>query len=776
MSRYLIPFTKPIRYLVRGARILLRCSLPLPCLDVVLSLNRLHGLDFQLGPWLVHPRRNCLEGEGTTVHLEPKVMQVLLLLAERSGETVTRDELIADVWMGAIVTDEVVTRAISALRKALQDDFRNPRYIETLPKLGYRLMPHVVPVVPGGDGAMIGAPQQPVEPPQIVVSTDVPGAKPLHFQARNEAETVAAIRTRFRWTKWLIPGILLVLVAWYVVDGMPEAGSTTASSSSTFQQTFVTTLPGAEFDPALSPSGNQVAFVWTGPEIKNQYHIYVKQLDTEEIRQLTTHPDGGFGPAWSPDGRHIAFIRYAETGCEIMTISVQGGPEQKLADCDANFMADLVWSPDGKHLYYSDRPTEEKPIGIIRYSLETGKRDLLAVATPDVWCDTDPALSPDGKHVAFIRRRSIMMQDVYMVAAEGGEPRRLTDRELPVEGLIWSSDGRSVLFSGSAEEQHGLYVVSAEGGAPRRIHLGNTGLRNPSLSFETERLVGEHWVHDVNLWQLPLGDDGLAAGEPSLVLGSTMRDWMPHFSPDGSRIAYTSNRSGSHEIWVSAPDGEDAVRLTSMNASFTGAPRWSPDGQHIVFEVQRDENADLYLTDVNGNLPRRLTTHAAADVRPRWSKDGQWIYFGSDRDSTWQVWKMPVQGGSPIQVTPISGLSAVESADRVWLYYTRRDTTGLWRMPLEGGAGELVFEGIDHRSFPRQWELTKRGVYFLVGSPGGLQIALFDLEKQQVQTVTTPKFSSGFAISPDGKSLIYSRVDRQESDIVLQEGFSGRQL
>src|SRR5215469_318008 len=99
----------------------------------------MHG-DFRIGPWLVQPSLNLLSQDGATVHLEPKVMEVLVFLAQRVGEVVPREELIQTVWAGAFVTDDVVKRCVSVLRSALEDDAREPRFIETIPKRGYRFI------------------------------------------------------------------------------------------------------------------------------------------------------------------------------------------------------------------------------------------------------------------------------------------------------------------------------------------------------------------------------------------------------------------------------------------------------------------------------------------------------------------------------------------------------------------------------------------------------------------------------------------------------------
>ena len=109
-----------------------------------MNINR--QLGFQLGEWKVYPDQGLLVGVDSQSHLEPKVMEVLVYLAERQDQVVRRDDLINDVWHGTFVTDEVLSRAISLLRTCLGDDRMTPYYIQTLPKVGYRLLMEVTPL------------------------------------------------------------------------------------------------------------------------------------------------------------------------------------------------------------------------------------------------------------------------------------------------------------------------------------------------------------------------------------------------------------------------------------------------------------------------------------------------------------------------------------------------------------------------------------------------------------------------------------------------------
>jgi dipeptidyl aminopeptidase/acylaminoacyl peptidase len=140
-----------------------------------------------------------------------------------------------------------------------------------------------------------------------------------------------------------------------------------------------------------------------------------------------------------------------------------------------------------------------------------------------------------------------------------------------------------------------------------------------------------------------------------------MLDSSPQFSPDGNRIAFRNDRSGSNEIWTANVDGTNQRQITHFAGPLTGSPRWSPDGAYLAFDSRGTGNPDIYIIPADGGGARRFTADAASDVVPSWSRDGKSIYFASDRGGKWQVWKQDVAGGEAHQVPKGGGFLALES-------------------------------------------------------------------------------------------------------------------
>ncbi|MBV8709729.1 MAG: PD40 domain-containing protein, partial [Acidobacteriaceae bacterium] len=190
---------------------------------------------------------------------------------------------------------------------------------------------------------------------------------------------------------------------------------------------------------------------------------------------------------------------------------------------------------------------------------------------------------------------------------------------------------------------------------------------------------------DINIWEVA----SLSGSAPKPLITSTMLDSSPQFSPDGTRIAFRSNRSGSDEIWMANADGSNQHQLTHFNGPLTGSPRWSPDNTYLAFDSREAGSPDIYIMAADGSAPRRFTTEPSNDVLPSWSRDGKFIYFASNRSGAWQVWKQGVAGGEAQQLTKNGGFLSLESPDGQSLVYYRRDPEpGIWRMPVSG-AGNL---------------------------------------------------------------------------------------
>jgi Tol biopolymer transport system component len=594
---------------------------------------------------------------------------------------------------------------------------------------------------------------------------------------------------RWRWAWVALPPVLLAtgFFAWLAWRA-PE-------STEPLRAVPLTTQPGVHRYPSFSPDGNHVAFTWTGPKQDNT-DIYVQQIGAGSPLRLTNDPSNHYNPVWSPDGRWIAFLRLQSEGkSELRLIAPLGGPERKVTEIRVRevFVAApyLAWCPDSNCLVVTDSPGEGKPVALFVVSLESGEKRQLTNPQPPAAGDAHPAVSPDASWLVFRRNaNNLFTGELYRLPlgkglAAAGEPRRLTPVELDAEYPTWMPGSQEILFS--AKGCLWRLVVPGESQPARLPFAGEDGLM-PVVSQPQpggpSRLVYIRSFDDYNIWRVETSAAGATATSPPVVsISSTRADDMPQLSPDGRRVAFTSDRSGGWEIWLVDPDGSNAVQLTSMGARVAGYPHWSPDGEMVVFHSNLGGQSEVYVIPAAGGKPRNLTSHPALDAFPSFSRDGKWIYFTSNRTGENRIWKVPASGGDVVQVTNNVGHTPLESPDGAYVYYVRDVFTPspLWRVTAAGGVPVKVLEGVVLGNFA----VLKGGIYYidrpsgeggiyLIDRPSGeTRLQYFDFATRRSRTVARNLgiVDLPLTASPDGRTILYPRLDSSVDDLMLVENF-----
>jgi len=693
---------------------------------------------------------------GASLRIQQQPLHVLRLLLEAQGKVVSRDELRTALWPEQTFVDfeHSVNTAVKKLRKALEDSVQNPRFIETVPKVGYRFL---VPV------EWITEPDtEPLPRTDLSIKQEAaapPAESGRHLRAARSAVGMAVIAA----------GAIALIALYYSPLFRYKAAEPSIS--------LAVTNVGEKYSPSLSPDGKQVAFAWNGGT-GLQFSIYVKLIGTEESVRLTRRESIDFNPVWSPDGHYIAFCRIKKADTGIYIVPALGGAERKIRDTHWEnrdfdqvfwYFGRLSWSPDGKLLAFSDRPSSNEPTSIYLLSLDSLSTRRLT--SPDLPGDYNPVFSPDGQMLAF-KRGSQGVTSIYTMPVEGGEERRLITGSQFGWGLAWASDGRDIVFgrAGWLAKFGWLWRISARGGEPQRLQFGQEGTE-PSI--RGRRLAYARQISNLNIWRKRL-DSKHSSFPADRFLSSTAIESGPQYSPDGNSIAFESTRSGSYEIWTCRSDGTNLVQLTHFN-NVTGTPRWSPDGQQIAFDSRAPGNAEIFVMDSRGGPPRQLTNDISADVIPSWSRDGRWIYFASARSGAWEIWKMSSAGGPAAQITRHGGYGGFESPDGEFLYYTKYPAVpGIWRMPTSGGEETLVVAGVEPE-FWGYWAVIEKGIYYL-DATAKPAIAFFDFTSRQVTRVVElearpAREVTGLAASPDGQTILYTQLDALTRDIVLVDNF-----
>jgi Tol biopolymer transport system component len=535
---------------------------------------------------------------------------------------------------------------------------------------------------------------------------------------------------------------------------------------------------GQEFSPAVSPDKKRIAYTWDGN--KGNYDIYIKDVGNGTVSRLTEDAFVELNPAWSPDGRRIAFLRIDADRAHVIVKDTETGKEQLLTDTASpisTWLADSnpffgcygpAWSPDGWSMVVADQDGAGRAFGLYRVALNTGAREQLT-APPGVERDTCPHFSPSGDRIAFVRYVSHGLSELHSMKADGSDQKQLTFDRRTIRGLDWAGDGRQLLFSSLRQGAFQLRAIDRNGGESHLLPVSTTSAVDPSIAGNENWLAFTELEENWNIWRVRLTPNGMA--RPELLLSSTGKNHSPMFSPDGSHIAFVSDRSGSPEIWLANEDGSNLKKLTNFGGPWLGSIRWSPDGHTLAFDARPAGHSGIFLMPAAGGAATPFEENGFEERRPTWSHDGQSIYFNSNRGGSLQIWRKSLATGKISPIGPVDTNESTESDDGRFLVFSN-SAYELWRCKSDGTGAERLVSDL-HPEPGLDWSLAHDGIYFATHQQEESAVFFYRFSDRKLRRVGAPEkaFAPGtpsMAVSPDGKWLIYAQLDHVSSDIKIR--------
>ncbi|CAM2070375.1 PD40 domain-containing protein [Sulfidibacter corallicola] len=698
------------------------------------------SLPFRLGPLTVRPDLNRIEGPTETVRLEPLVMRILVYLAEHQGRTVSREELIREIWAQQHVSDHALNRALSKLRKALGNHPTARGMIETIPKIGYRLTVSPEPLA---------------TPPHATPIEDHPPLPTGGDQAPAAPSKVPA----------LMAGLLLLgLTTAWLSSRLESPPMPSDEGSPGYRFRPLTSLPGYEMEPSWSPDGRSYVFSHFRYE---GFRAYQTDLYSGELGSspniLLELPGDEFAPRWSPDGRQLAFLSKEADAVTVMLRDEAGQLHRLYRSANPQGQLDLEWAANGDGLYLADRPSKMGPLRIVWRSLADDRFQILTDPPAQYLGDRQPARSPDGTRLAFVRFRTQAIGDIHVLALASGKTVRLTAENHDIQGLMWL-DGRTLLFSSNRAGNYSLWKLDTATQSLAYVPTQGRNATRPAPAARPGAFAYEEWKSEINVLRL-------AGGTLSRPIVSTHWDWQATPSPDGTRLAFLSNRSGSTELWLADGDGAEPRRVKGFAQRFSTSMSWSPDGRDLVFAVPQDGQFDLFrYRSAAEPAVQRLTRDATDERFPVFGPEGRYIYFTTNRNGSWQLMRMPAMGGTAEAVTRDGGFIGRFGARDSRLYFSRQGEPGLWRLDLAASeAPEKVAEDFPATA-ATNWCVTESGVVYL-NEKGNMETELVYLDHDGATRRRVPLEMEiyplgGLHVGLDG-DVWMSVIDKSDSDLWL---------
>ena len=674
-------------------------------------------MTYEFDDLLVDPVGFHLLRGGRPVRIEPKALQLLILLIENRERPVSKQELFDRIWPNVAVTENALTRAIAQVRKTLGDDAEAPRYIETVPTRGYRF---------------IGTVRSAAHP-------RLPEVAPLPARRNRGAFFVVLI------------AVITAITSTHLLRRLPTFPI--RFSSETFNPVKAEAPPIAarilrpsdrlQVAPSFSPDGASIVY---SADVDGIPHLFMAPIGGGDERQLTTGADGQAQPSWSPDGKRIAFTSIGRRG--IWLVSAEGGEPERLTA----FGSRPSWSNDGTEIAFQSGENVEygwnaydalPPSTIWIADVRTRKTSQLTRKGDPAGGHGAPSWRRDGNRLVFSscdhERCGLftIARDSSGLTALVCDPRRFTSP-------VFAPDGQTVYAVHSRYNNSTLFEIAIDSDGKRLSEMKGLRQSNPgviqhlALSRDGFRFAWSVIEEKNDLFSVTVGEPG---SQRQLTNSPTVNATFPSYSPDGNRIAYCSVAAGDDSgIWIADADGTNVKALVTgaglkqyarwgrgawdvnygawnidrhrpllYDASLmTGrsevaaelpedgaAPAISPDLKTVAFNRTIGGRTSVWTSNVDGSSMRRMTEDADLARFPVWSPDGKrlavqfrrddsaigvlpgrkilvrgdenwphsWspdggsIAFASRRDGIWNVWTVDVPSGKQTKVTGFSSMT-----------------------------------------------------------------------------------------------------------------------
>ena len=661
---------------------------------------------YAFGPYRLDATERVFARDETRIPLAPKAFDTLLLLVQHHGHVLSKDELIRSLWPGSFVEENNLTQQISQLRRALGERGDASLYIETVPKLGYRFAAEVREIgEEDGDVAVSRRTRTRIVLREVEEEEESEaGSGPAEIV---DIQRVERVQPKHILRVWLgIAALALAAAAgtaWYLLrHRAAERNAATELVRLTFDS-------GLTMDPALSPDGTLVAYA-SNRGRKGNLEIWVQPVGGTDAVRLTQDSTDSYAPVFSPDGRTVAF-RSERAGGGIYTISVHGGEARLVAPHGRR----PKFSPDGKGIaYWVGRETGDNT-GF--FMVPGAGRTYVVSATggtpreihPEFAATGYPLWTPDGRHILFLGNRNpneynegtvdwwVTDLDTGAVVGTGAAAafKQMGFASASQAPEAWTEDGAGVLMSATLADTRNVWRVPISlkdwkvAAAPRRLTFGTTTDVQPSAAGG--HLVFASLSAKLDLWSLPLdADRAVSNGSAERLTDDAFAHTYPAVSPDGSKVAFSLQRSGNRDVWIKdlktgdekqvslppgssfnpnfSPDGETLAYRMPENGTSVGYAvslaaggtqticedcsdyGWSSDKKRLVLVTKAP--ARVSILDVGTKRRTPLLEHAKYRLwNPRFSPDDRWVSFNATEPGRSRILVAPVrdQGAVPEQ-------------------------------------------------------------------------------------------------------------------------------
>jgi Tol biopolymer transport system component/DNA-binding winged helix-turn-helix (wHTH) protein len=653
------------------------------------------GRIYEFGDFRLDVPAKTLLRMDEPIALTPKVFETLQFFVEHAGKLLEKDELMQGIWQDRFVEESNLTFNIKMLRRALQDDAQHPRFIETLPRRGYKF---IAPV------------------------------KEASQNSETTTNTLPTSQVNVKRVYWAIASAIIVALLAFIFAWFRYGSKASATAVPIFAAPFKSEKlsSSGNVHALITPDGKYVAYT---NEISGKQSVWLRKLETSENIQIVPPIEGAYlGLEISNDGNSLYFVRRDRTNeplTNLYRVNTFGGIPVKLSEQVQGWIS---VSPDDKQVAFVRCKYSQEDYCSLSVVDNDGKNERRLVVQPKPTRITDSHFMHDGRSLVFAAGQSLngskdfhlMRVDLASGAISQVSPtpffviNRIED--LPNYELIFTAreslDGPSRIFhlTSTGEIQAltndgshyndlslsklGDKMVTTEITNTFRVQLAALdGLDNPknlvaaqNVCFAPDgRIIYSSDTGDI--WTI--NSDG---SEQRQLTNNTANDFSPRISPVGLYIYFASNRGGSNQIWRMNIDGSNQTQITQREGGFPLLV--TPDGKYVYFF----SGLSRTMWRISNDSGEESQISSKVVQSPAFASDGKIVaYFLDHPDGRHSLEVMSVETGQILKTLPIEGETIDTSkitwspdAKSVWYLLTESEQNSLWQLNLSETKPRLV--------------------------------------------------------------------------------------
>jgi len=600
------------------------------------------------------------------------------------------------------------------------------------------------------------------------------------------------LRSNRRGPVLAIIGLLVLVVGGSVFMWQRFAGRQVAGPARTMKIAKLTS--GGRVNNAviagstsISPDGKFVVFALTEG---GRQSLWMQQVLTGSNVQIVAPAEGGFlGTTISPDSEFVYYVwgdHYVWADKDsprdvLYQVPVLGGTPRKVL---TGVNSPITLSPDGRRFAFVRNLEDQSGSSLmVANSDGSGERTLLTRKGDDFFYSDGPSWSPDGKVIACAAGtlKGGLSTTVLGVPLEGGAEKSLTSQKWLIRlcRVVWLGDGTGLILTADTQGTSGtqLWFISYPEGRARRItnDLNGYGTFSLGLTADNSTIVTVLDDPSMQIWTTAVNEPSSLASQIShgQVDGVPGLDWMP----DG-QIVYLAEGGNSFEIRIMNADGSGSRPLTS-DSYMKSYPAVSPHGNYVFFTSQQSGTPDIWRINLDGSNLKQITSGDSADYAPTCSPDGQWLTFISKRSGNSSLWKISVDGGEPVQLTdrPVTRASFSPDGKLIACGYFVEGAKAPWKVGIIPFAGGQPVKLLDMPQSANLWAglwwtSDARALFYADAHNGVSNLWNQPVDGGKAVQITNFKDKSilHFALSRDGKRIALSR-GHPTADVVLIKDF-----